>query len=192
MSSTKKTLISAFICVALIQLYVPARMIWDREQVLTLGKEYLFETAPIDPTDPFRGKYIQLNFEAANYPIEDKDDWTNGASIYLTFSENGDGLAEIETVSKKKPVDTPYFLKAKVDYVTYDDVLMITYPFERFYMEESKAYEAEQQYNLSVQGDTTLTYAVVHIMEGSAVLKDVRINNISIQEWVERSRSEKE
>lgn len=190
--SSSKILIPAFICVALLQLYVPGRMIWDREQVLIHGKEYLFKTAPIDPTDPFRGKYIQLNYEAATYPIAHKDDWTNGAAIYVTFSEDANGLAIIKTVSKEKPTDTPYFLKAHVDYVTYDDVLMITYPFERFYMEESKAYEAEQEYNLATQGDTTLTYAVVHILEGSAVLEDVRINNTSIQDWVVQSRLEKE
>lgn len=190
--SSSKILIPAFICIALVQLYVPGRMIWDREQVLTHGKVYRFKTAPIDPTDPFRGKYIQLSFEAAAHPIEHKDDWTNGAFIYLTFSEDDSGLAKIKTVSKEEPTDTPYFLKAKVDYVTYDDVLMITYPFERFYMEESKAYEAEQEYNLVAQNDTTLTYGLVHILAGSAVLEDVRINNISIQEWVIQSRLEKE
>ena len=60
----KILLISAFVLVVLVQLYVPAKMIWGREEVLNTGTEYKFRTAPIDPNDVFRGKYINLNYEA--------------------------------------------------------------------------------------------------------------------------------
>ena len=51
-----KILLSVFILVALVQLFVPAKMILDREDILDMGKEYKFKTEPIDPNDPFRGK----------------------------------------------------------------------------------------------------------------------------------------
>lgn len=53
--TNKKTLLSVFILVAIVQLYVPAKMILDREDILDTGKEYKFKTEPIDPNDPFRG-----------------------------------------------------------------------------------------------------------------------------------------
>lgn len=59
----KKILLLSFFLVAVVQLYVPSKMIWDREEVLRTGTEYKFRTAPIDPTDPFRGKYITLRFD---------------------------------------------------------------------------------------------------------------------------------
>jgi uncharacterized membrane-anchored protein len=59
----KKTILPLFALTCLAQWFVPAQMIYDQEQVLREGKTYHFKTAPIDPSDPFRGKYITLSFE---------------------------------------------------------------------------------------------------------------------------------
>lgn len=50
----RKILLSVFILVAVMQLYVPGKMIFDNEDILETGIEYKFKTAPIDPSDPFR------------------------------------------------------------------------------------------------------------------------------------------
>ena len=55
-------------------------------------------------------------------------------------------------------------------------------------MEESKAYEAELTYRQSQRDTTKLTYALVSIKNGDAVLKDVLIDGISIKEIVETNR----
>ena len=68
-------LLGVFVLVALMQLFVPANMIWSREKVLNEGKIYKFKTAPIDPNDPFRGKYISLNFEQNAIEVNNADDW---------------------------------------------------------------------------------------------------------------------
>jgi len=81
--------------------------------------------------------------------------------------------------------------KAKLNYVaTKKDStktiqeLNVEYPFERFYMEESKAPLAESMY-WEVSRDTTkITYASVSIQNGRAVLKDVFIGDVSIRELV--------
>ena len=51
---SKKIIFPLFILVALAQLFVPAKMILDREDVLSTGTAFNFKTRPIDPTDPFR------------------------------------------------------------------------------------------------------------------------------------------
>jgi uncharacterized membrane-anchored protein len=184
--NSKKILFSAFIFVALVQLYVPAKMIWDREEVLNTGTKYNFKTAPVDPNDPFRGKYITLNYDENTVEIENEDDWTIGEKIYVHLTRDDDGFAKIKSVSKAKPTDNRDFLKAKVQSVTSNgsNRLAIDYPFDRYFMEESKAYDAELTYRQS-QGDTSkMTYAMVSIKNGEAVLIDVLINEVSIREIV--------
>jgi len=188
----KKILFSAFILVALAQLYVPSKMISDREEVLATGTEYKFRTAPIDPNDPFRGKYITLSYSENTVEIENEKDWTRGEKIYVHLTKGNDGFARIRSVSKEESTDTQDYLKVKVNYVSENgsDKLTIDYPFDRFYMEESKANDAELAFRQS-QGDTSkITYALVRIKNGEAVLKDVMIDGISIRELVKTKKEE--
>ncbi len=55
-----KILIAAFFCVALLQIYTPVSMIIARESTLKEGVLFRFKTAPVDPYDAFRGRYVAL------------------------------------------------------------------------------------------------------------------------------------
>jgi hypothetical protein len=59
-------------------------------------------------------------------------------------------------------------------------------------MEESKAEEAELIHRKSQQDKSQVTYALVSIKDGDAVLKDVLINGTSISEIVKRNQKNKE
>lgn len=189
----KKIVFTAFLIVSLVQLYVPAKMILDKENVLETGTEYKFKTAPIDPTDPFRGKYITLNFDENTVEIPNKQDWIRGEIVYASITTDIAGFAKIKSVSKEKPTDDQAFIRAKVNYVTNDspNKLSIDYPFDRYYMEESKAYHAELAYRESQRDTSQITYALVLIKDGDAVLKDVLIDGISLREIV-KANHEKE
>ncbi len=50
-------------------------------------------------------------------------------------------------------------------------------PFDRFYMEESKAPQAEQLYWKAQRDSAQVVYALVSIGQGQAVLQDVIIND---------------
>lgn len=185
----RKLSVFFFILVALAQLYVPAKMIFDREDVLETGTEYKFRTAPIDPNDPFRGKYITLNYVDNNYLVKDDGSWVDGESVFVTLLNDKDGFAFIGAVSKVKPSNSQDFLKAKMRLINPDDFdskikLMIEYPFDRYYMGEFKANDAERAYNKSLQDTMRITYALVMIKNGDSVLKDVLIDGISIEEIV--------
>lgn len=185
----RKLILFFFILVALAQLYVPAKMIFDREDVLATGTEYKFKTAPIDPSDPFRGKYITLNYVNNTIDVEDNQSWTDRETVYVTFFTYDDGFAGIDNISKEKPSNTQDFLKTKLRLTNPDIMdrfvkLVIDYPFDRFYMEEFKANDAEQAYSRSLQDTSKVTYALVVIKNGAAVLKDVLIDGISIEEIV--------
>ena len=97
--NNKKILLPAFILVALVQLYVPSKMILHREEILDTGKEYKFKTAPIDPTDPFRGKYITLRYDENMVEIQNEKDWVRGETIYVFLAKDSDGFAKIKSGS---------------------------------------------------------------------------------------------
>ncbi len=188
--NNKKLLLPAFILVALVQLYVPAKMIWDREDVLDTGTAYKFKTAPIDPNDPFRGKYIMLSYEETTVGVPNEQDWKVGESIYASLITDNNGFAKIKSISKTAPTDNQDFIKAKVSFVTRNgsNTLTIDFPFDRYYMEESKAYEAEINYIQSQQDTSKTTYALVSAKNGEAVLKDVMIDGTAIRELVKSNQ----
>lgn len=186
--NSKKIVLTAFVLLAIIQLAIPAKMIWDREKILATGKEYKFETAPVDPTDPFRGKYIVLQYKENSIILESDANWVSGEAIYVILKNNPSGFATISGISKEKPASSVDFVEAKVAFVTgnRNKTVNISYPFDRFYMEESKAYDAEQEYIKSQMDTTKTTYALVSIKNGKAVLKDVFIDKIPIGDLVKK------
>ena len=177
---------AAFILMALVQLFVPAKMIWDREDVLNDGVEHKFKTAPIDPNDPFRGKYITLSYTNNTFETAKEIDFASGSIVYVCFDTDDEGFSKIKSVSDEKPTDNLDYLKTKARVFTINETkkLTIDYPFDRFYMEESKAYDAEIMYRQTQRDTSSTTYALVYLKNGDAVLRDVLINGISIREIV--------
>ena len=181
----KKIIIPAFVLMVLVQLYVPASMIFNKEAVLTEGKEFRFKTAPIDPTDPFRGKYIILSFEENTIQVFGAEDWNQGDQVFVSITEDEQGFAKIISASKEKPSPEEDFVSASVSYIFTDSLnsqVTLEYPFNRFYMEESKAEEAEKAYWESAVDSTDVTYALVNILNGEAVITNVMINDVPISE----------
>ena len=182
----KKIFIIGFLLIACIQLYVPAKMIYDQENVLSSGNEFKFKAAPIDPNDPFRGKYITLRFEATTFPVQNKNEWAINDEVFVQLQNDSAGFAQIRTVSKKRPVNDPDYIKAKIAFIMEDGRvnMRIDYPFDRYYMEESKAQAAEDMYRESIIDSTQIAYALVNIKEGEAVIRDVMIDGVSISNLV--------
>ncbi|HEX6846109.1 MAG TPA: GDYXXLXY domain-containing protein [Chitinophagaceae bacterium] len=190
--NSKMIFVLAFIPIALVQLYVPARIIIDRFIVLNTGREFRFRTAPIDPNDPFRGKYIDLLFNDNAVQIQTKESWTNGEKVFVLLTTDSNGFARISSPSRERPRGSEDYLIAKAGYVNCNDSkLSIEFPFDRFYMEESKAHEAELTYNRVSEDSSQFAYALVNIKNGESVLKDVMINGISIREIVKQQQNKK-
>ncbi len=185
--NSQRFVLIAFVLVALAQLYVPAKMIFDREKILREGKEYKFKTAPVDPTDFFRGKYITMSYEENSFKVPATETWDSDENIYVQLTTDKDGFAKILSVSKVYPHHDADYVKAKVNIVEYNSndltKIVFEYPFDRFYMEEFKAGDAEEAYRESLRDSAKSTYALVSIKDGEAVLKDVMIDGISIKEY---------
>lgn len=188
MMQTKKIkyLFILFVLIALVQLFVPLQMILGQETVLDSGTAYKFKTEPIDPNDPFRGKYITLRYNI-NSAVTTDSTWLQQDDVYVYVKEDSLGFAKLTQISKTPLKIKKDYVVAKVNsYSKHNNTVRFNLPFNRFYMEESKAKPAEDA-SRKAQRDTlpNNTYALVYIKEGEAVLNDVIINEVSIADYVE-------
>lgn len=176
-----------FVAVATVQLFVPAQMIFSRENIIKTGTAYKFKTQPVDPSDPYRGKYINLNYEQNSFITADTM-WERKDKVYVYLETDSLGFAKVNAVSKiPLNLDKDYFVAEVSWYNKKDQKLNFNLPFNRYYMEETKAYDAEVAVrNNRRDSITNTTYALVYIKDGEAVLNDVVINDISIKEYVEK------
>lgn len=180
----KNILITLFLFVVIAQLFVPSQMIYNQEDILNTGKIVKFQCEPIDPSDPFRGKYITLRFKESAIKVKNLKEWNSNETIFAKIESSKDGFAKIKSISRTEPTENSTYLKLKINYITeYDGTkIHLDFPFNRFYMNENKAKNAEIAYAESTKDTTKIAYALVATKNGEAVIKDVLIDNISIKE----------
>lgn len=179
---TKTITLVAFIAVAIIQLAVPAQMIYNHERILHSGKEFKFKMAPVDPSDPLRGKFIDLRLEGLEMMVAHASDWTFGEQIYATVVTNtSDGFAKFDQLSRKKPYNDVDFIKVKVSYAS-DSSVWLTVPFDRYYLEESNAPQIERIYAQALRDTNKVNFVSVRVIDGDAVLNDLFVDGKSIRD----------
>ena len=176
-----------FIIMVAAQWFVPGKIISDQESALTNGTPYKFKTQPIDPNDPFRGKYVWLNYEMASTKTADSI-WEYKQPVYVYIKTGADGYVEA-TVASKVLLDTDQdYVKAEAGYYR-DEQIYFELAFDRFYMEESKALDAEKgirRTQLRRQDSLApVCYALVYVKDDIAVLDNVFIGEVSLKEFVE-------
>ncbi len=186
--SYKKIILICFCLMVVLQLWTPAAMIWNQEAVLKTGKAFKFRSAPVDPNDPFRGKYINLSFDENTFKMNAPTVLQSGENIYVLLSNDSAGYAKIISVQSAKPNSSTDFIKAKVNYFVNDSTrqVFIEWPFNRFYMDEAKAYDAEKVYVKSAADSNSITYALVKVKNGEAVLENVFINDKPIASYIKK------
>lgn len=185
MKRNKTIILGIFIIVALAQLAAPLSMIYEKEQVSIRGKEFKFKTQPIDPNDPFRGKYITLRFDQKDLYQSNPDDWEGIEYGYFLLVTDSNGFAEFETPLINQPQKGDYIkMKLKSNYyLNNDSIFRYQIPFNRFYMNENEALNAEHEYRrVNRDKREENAYALVKIFEGEAVLKDVIIGGKSAKD----------
>ncbi len=201
----KKLLLTILASVIIFQFIVPISMIVRREVTLRTGDLYRFKTAPVDPADPFRGRYVALRFDESELLLTTDQTWISGEMLYALVTVNADGYAELNTLTRTCPAAVPY-LKVKVRYVgssrvegksliqkeTYTDhegkeyhyqsAVFLDLPFNRYYMEESKAPKAEALYRDRNRDALSDAFVTVRIKKGFAVLDELYINGQPVNE----------
>jgi uncharacterized membrane-anchored protein len=175
------------------QVAVLAAMISGKERTLRDGEVFRFKTRPVDPADPFRGRYVWLGFEDNYIPLlpNQAPDMTYRQPIYAFIATNSEGFAHFSGWSAKRPAAGPYLMTRSLgDHSVWDPTtktstrkgLRIEMPFDRFYMDEVKAPRAEQAVWDATR--STNCWAVVRVHNGRAVIEDVYAKGQSIRALV--------
>ena len=181
------TVIGLFSAVIALQLAVPSSMLLKREMALQHGQEFRFKTAPVDPYDAFRGRYVALRADAGQGPKVGNKDMQYGSIAYAQIGVDDQGYAKIVQVSGERPKNVPY-IAAKVTYQSGDQV-NVNLPIDRYYMEEKAAPKAEQLYLRSSRQTQNDTYINVRIKDGFAVIEGLYINGQRIEEAVRNTKT---
>lgn len=179
-----------FVLLLLAQWAVPVQMIFKKNRILSNGISYKFETAPVDPTNPFLGKYIVLNFKETSLKVPDVKGFSYDSKVYVQFSKSDKGFARITSIALKKPATSDY-LETTVNYISEEKsgaIVFLDYPFTKYYMEESKAPKAERIYGERSLDTSLKTYALVKVYNGDAIVKDIYINDSLLNDVI-RARS---
>lgn len=184
----KKIIISLFIVAAVVQLAVPLSMIVKRETTLKNGRQVKFKTAPVDPYDAFRGRYVALRMEATTVPVEQADNWQRGERAHVIFGEDEKGFARFVKASREKPKGNDY-ISLEVNYVYGGTNLNLRLPFDRYYMNEKDAPAAERAYNAHSRREQMDAYVTVRVLNGFAILEELYIADTPVVDFIRKNEN---
>ena len=176
---SKQLVVKFFVVIAIIQLAVPLYMVWRWEDILQNGQRYSWVTAPVDPYDAFRGRYVDLRFKEASAPLVGNAILNYGQTAYAIIGEDQKGYAFISGISELRPEGNSY-VKINVSYVQ-DQIVHFELPFKRYYMQEELAPEAESAYRKNAGKEATVS---VRIKNGYGVIEQLYIGNQTIDEYL--------
>jgi uncharacterized membrane-anchored protein len=166
-----------FAMVAFAQLAVPGSLIWKREQTLRQGNVWKFRTAPVDPVDVFRGRYVALHFELETQEISPPQNSSYSDKVFVTLKASAEGFAEIDQVFATKQAGDD-FMEAQLN------GNRITLPFDKYWVTERDAPAAETAYqNLSRRGNQN-AYVNVRVFRGDAAIEQLYLNNQPLGDYL--------
>jgi uncharacterized membrane-anchored protein len=171
----------AFGVLCLVQLGAAASGIARYERVLSSGKAVLLEVAPVDPSDPFRGRYVTLSFALTRtpHPLKGQAPEYDGTA-YIVLKLDAQNVATVDYVTATRPTSG---LWLEGEHASPDDTgkqYYVGLPFDRFYMNEELAPAAELAYRDAVTSERGRSHARVRLANGTAVIEDVLLDGVSI------------
>lgn len=170
-----RTVILALVAVvALLQLAAPGYTIWRQERTLAFGQAFKFRTEPVDPYDAFRGRFVALGFRDAWPRTLEGVTPEAGKTVYTSLAVDADGFAVLDAASDTPPTSRPY-LKAKW---AFDGRIVL--PFDRYYLDELKASEAERVYREKAGEDNASL--LVRILDGNWAIENLHIGGTPLRD----------
>jgi len=188
----KEFWVTAALAALALQLAVPLAMIWKSEHVIK-GETVYFLSRPVDPFDAFRGRFVTLS-------ITDTATWTDetpepssalsGKKIWVRFIKDKDDMMKAVEARRTKTDAEGIWLRIPLSGHVYNGKSVnLELPFNRFYMEEKSAIEADKLL-AGGRGRNHKIVTAVRVLDGEAVLTDVLVDGQPIREFVKAKRAE--
>lgn len=154
---------------------------------------YRFKAGIADPYDPFRGRYVALNPLPNEAVLREKKDFEPGTEIYAVIGNDKEGLAVISDLVKK-PVPGYDCLKVRfeerISSGIYDgrtpaEIYRVRLPFNRFYLNERLAPEADRAVSYATRYNKGGCVIKVRIYsDGNYAIEDLEINGKPIRKYI--------
>lgn len=173
-----------------IQLAIPGYMIFEQNQILSEGTAYKFKTRPIDPYDPFRGRYVTLAFEANQnvIPVVDgakveSEDW-----VYALLGTDTEGYAVLEGLTDVKPESGRDYLYLETYYRSHNGGYRVKLPFNRYYASEDNAPKIESAVWRRQREQVEDVYAQIRVFNGKGTIEDLYVNKLPIRVFIKEQQ----
>ena len=170
-----------FLLVALAQISVPASMIWKRQRTLREGRLWKFRTAPVDPVDAIRGRYLVLRFEAEESLRSERLISPYGETVYVRLKEDADGFA---VVHSNNEVPDGNETVAAENLGWYEGKQRLKFPFDRLWVTEASAPAAEKAYAEHSRREKIDAYATVRVFGDDAAIEELYIAGQPLREYL--------
>ena len=183
--------IGIFVLVALTQLAVPSSMVWKRGRTLAYGRVWKFKTEPVDPVDAIRGRYVALRFAAETLPgpVRRPEQPAAESTIYVTLKEDAEGFAQVDQISAT-PLKGDNVVKAQ-NWYWRDDADHVRFPFDRLWVAEKIAPQAEQAYRENSRRGKENAFVTVRVRNGDAALEQLYIADKPLADYLRDQATKK-
>jgi len=188
---SNKLIITAFILVALVQLFVPYRMISKQADFAETGQEFKFKTDNRFNPDfngigsDLNGKFIWLKFREDHIKITDKKYWEKIRNAYVIFTTDSGGFVKIKSVVTLKPLDTPNWVRARVNVNWKDSTrLQLFYPFSNYYIQDTQIKKVESVIKNNLCDTFKTNYLKIKIKENQFTAGDLILAGVPFKEMI--------
>lgn len=174
-----------YILISLIvaQLAVPCQLVMSTEQILKRGTSYKFKTAPVDPYDIFRGRYVALASDQRSVEVKNGEKFFKGQDVYLILENDEEGFARIVEARYEKPRGLDC-IKGTARY-QHGKELIFDSKLNRYYMNEKKAPKAEKLYRENSRVGKQNAFILVKVLNGKPLIEDLYVDGKPISSFLD-------
>jgi uncharacterized membrane-anchored protein len=191
----RRSVIVAFVVLAAAQLAAAVSIIVRYERTLSSGSVYKLRVQPIDPADPFRGRYVAIapRLVAPVPSTAAERDLLEGSrhTVHAVLERDEDGFARIVRVQAEPPAAGDW-LQAHPSFAVYEQGrraeggpprvvgYALAVPFDRYYMKETLAPQAEVAYREAAGRDDA--WIVLRVRKGMGAIDALYVGGEPIEE----------
>lgn len=140
-----------FYGVVLLQVFFLVAMSVSYYLIDDFGTIIKLKTAPVDPSDPFYGDYVTLNYEAQMIPEEKwqgEKEPSYGSPVYVLLAPNNQGIYQVKAASNEKIAVSreEVLLKARFR-GHWSGRYRVNFGLDRYFVEDNTGQQYEQQRN---------------------------------------------
>lgn len=167
----------------LLQWLVPLSLIVGREQVIRNGTEVRMVVVPIDPSDPFRGRYVRINPQPeGSGEVVLPAGLKRGQTAYAVLTTDERGYARLERIVEARP-ESGLSLKGLV---RSPGSSTLDFGLDRYYLNEKLAPAAEALLRDRLQTESEVA-VTIRLYKGRGVITGLTVDDQPVETVLARS-----